>query len=102
MADSMNGYQAIIGRTWRNACPSAPRVQVRGAARGCASVGFHDNRQLAKHPTPTREPIRTFGSLQNFLKDRRRKPDGLLTFKRSGEQINFEPTFTAQERDPHR
>ena len=88
-------YQAVIRGTRYDTRPSTSRVQVGCAARSLAGVGRDYHWQLAKHPIPTAEPIRAICALQNFLQDRRRKPDGLSMFKSFGEQLNFDKIVTA-------
>jgi hypothetical protein len=68
---------------------------VRCAARSLSGVGRDDHWQFAKHPIPTSEPIWAICSLQNFLQDRRRKPDGRSVFESFGEQLDFDQIVTA-------
>jgi hypothetical protein len=71
-------------------------------SRSLSGIGRDDHWQLTKDPIPTGEPIRAICPLQNFLKDRRRKPDGISVFESFGEQLDFDQIVTAQIRDPHR
>jgi hypothetical protein len=65
------------------------------ASRSLSAVRRDHHWQIAKHPIPTREPIRAICSLENLLEDRRRKPDGLSMFESLGEQLDFDQIVTA-------
>ena len=93
--NSVSCYQAVIRGTWSDAGPSASRVQVRRTPRSLSGVGCDDHWQFAKHPIPTAEPIRAICSLENFLQDRRRKPDGCSVFESFGEQLHLGQIVTA-------
>ena len=93
--NSVRCYQAVIRGTWSDARPSTSRVQVRCTARSLSGIGCDDHWQFAKHPIPTGEPIRAICSLQNFLQDGRRKPDGRSVFESFGEQLDFDQIVTA-------
>ena len=93
--NSVRCYQAVIRGTWGNPRPSTSRVQVRCASRSLSRVGRDDHWQFTKHLIPTGEPTRTICSLQYFLQDRRRKPNGRSMFKSFGEQFDFDQIVTA-------
>ena len=65
------------------------------AARSLSGIGRDDHWQLAKYSMPMREAIRAICSLQDFLQDRRRKPDRLSVFESFGEPFDFEQIVAA-------
>ena len=93
--NSVRCDQAVIRGTWSDARPSTSRIQMSCAARSFSCVWRDDHWQFAKHPIPMGEPIRAVRSLQDFLQDRRRKPDGLSMFESFGEQLDFDQIITA-------
>jgi len=65
------------------------------APRGVSGIWRDDHRQFAKQSIPTPEPIRAIRSLQDFLQDRRRKPDGFTSVESFGEPFDHNQIVTA-------